>query len=50
METDEIYKLTDKQKAEIEIGLQQIEKGEIISNEDLDKEMDLWFSSKQSPH
>jgi len=38
------YKTSAEQRKEIDIGLEQIAKGEIISNEDLDKEIDLWLN------
>lgn len=41
-----IYKFTDFQKESINISLEQIKNGEFISNEDLEKEMDLWLNSK----
>jgi len=38
------YKTSSGQREEIDIGLEQIAKGEIISNEDLDKEIDVWLN------
>lgn len=38
-----MYKLTEEQKQKVEIGLAQLDKGQIISNEDLEKEEDEWL-------
>ncbi len=38
-----IYKLTEEQKQKVEIGLNQLVKGQIISNEDLEQEEDEWL-------
>jgi hypothetical protein len=42
--SQEVYHLTNKQKAIIHEGRQQISKGEYISNEDLEKEEDQWLN------
>ncbi len=41
--TASIYKLTEEQKQKVNIGLNQLDKGQIISNEDLEKEEDEWL-------
>ncbi|QNF32981.1 hypothetical protein HUW51_09635 [Adhaeribacter swui] len=38
-----IYKLTEEQKQKVKIGLTQLDNGQIISNEDLEKEEDEWL-------
>ena len=44
--SDSVYELSDFQKKRIELGRQQIEDGQTISHEDLQKEIDQWLSSK----
>lgn len=41
--THSIYRLTEEQKKKVEIGLNQLSQGQIISNEDLEKEEDEWL-------
>jgi len=41
-----IYKLSDYQKKRIDSARQQLKKGQTISHEDLQKEIDQWLSSK----
>ena len=38
-----IYKLTEEQKQKVATGLNQLDSGKIISNEDLEKEEDEWL-------
>ena len=38
-----IYKVTDEQRQKVRIGITQLDKGQIISNEDLEKEEDAWL-------
>ncbi|WP_114777522.1 hypothetical protein [Botryobacter ruber] len=38
-----VYKLTEDQKHKIAIGLEQLNKGQVVSNEDLEKEEDEWL-------
>lgn len=40
------YKLSDFQKKRIDLARQQLKSGQTISNEDLQKEVDQWLSSK----
>jgi hypothetical protein len=40
----EIFKINSEQKEAIEEGRTQIEKGEFVSNEDLEKEIDKWLN------
>ena len=40
------YKLSDFQKKRIDLARQQLKNGQTISNEDLQKEVDQWLSSK----
>lgn len=40
------YKLNDLQKKRIEQARQQLKKGQTITHEDLQKEIDQWLSSK----
>jgi predicted transcriptional regulator len=44
--SDSVYELSDFQKKRIELGRQQIEDGQTISHEDLQKEIDQWLNSK----
>jgi predicted transcriptional regulator len=44
--SDSVYELSDFQKKRIELGRQQIEEGQTISHEDLQKEIDQWLNSK----
>ena len=43
---EKIYKLSDFQKKRVESGREQLIKGESISNEVLQKEVDQWLSTK----
>ena len=38
-----IYKVTEEQRQKVKIGLTQLNNGQIISNEDLEKEEDTWL-------
>lgn len=40
------YKLSDFQKKRIDLARQQLKSGQTISNDDLQKEVDQWLSSK----
>ena len=40
------YQLSDIQKKRIQEGREQLRKGQAISDEDLQKEIDQWFDSK----
>ena len=40
------YKLSDHQKKRIDLARQQLKSGQTISNDDLQKEVDQWLSSK----
>ncbi len=44
--SDSVYELSDFQKKRIELGRQQVEDGQTISHEDLQKEIDQWLNSK----
>jgi predicted transcriptional regulator len=44
--SDSVYELSDFQKKRIELGRQQIEDGQTISHEDLQKEIDQWLNAK----
>ena len=44
--TSSIYKLSDFQKERISLGREQLKNGQIISNEDLQSEIDQWLSTK----
>lgn len=44
--TEGTYKLSDYQKKRIELARQQLKSGQTISNDDLQKEVDQWLSSK----
>lgn len=44
--SDSVYKLSDYQKDRINSAREQLEKGQTISNDDLQKEIDQWLSSK----
>lgn len=39
----EIFQITNEQKKSIDAGLKDIENGDIISDEELQKEIDLWL-------
>ncbi len=41
-----IYKLSNFQKERIVLGSEQLKNGSVISNEDLQAELDLWLSTK----
>ena len=41
-----IYRLSEGQKKRIKEGREQLRKGQAISDEDLQKEIDQWFDSK----
>ena len=41
-----VYQLSDFQKKRIESGRDQLKKGQTISNEALQKEVDQWLNSK----
>jgi len=43
---ESLYKLSDFQKSRIESGRKQIKKGQSISNDTLQKEIDQWLNSK----
>lgn len=40
------YKLSEHQKKRIDLARQQLKSGQTISNDDLQKEVDQWLSSK----
>ncbi|HUW06735.1 MAG TPA: hypothetical protein VMW01_10795 [Williamwhitmania sp.] len=40
------YKLSDYEKKRVEEGREQLKKGETISNESLNSEVDQWLSTK----
>lgn len=42
-DNDKVLKISDELKRKIDIGLQQIENGEVLSNEDVEKEIDEWL-------
>lgn len=44
--TEGTYKLSDYQKKRIDLARQQLKSGQTISNDDLQKEVDQWLSSK----
>ncbi len=44
--TDDIYKLSDFQKKRIEKARQELKDGKTISDDDLQKEIDQWLSTK----
>ena len=41
-----IYKLSNFQKERISLGREQLKKGQVISNDDLQSEIDQWLSTK----
>ncbi len=41
-----IYQLSNFQKERIVLGREQLKNGHVISNEDLQAEIDLWLSTK----
>lgn len=43
---EEVYKLSDYQKERIRMGREQLIKGQTISHDDLQKEIDQWLKSK----
>ena len=43
---DGVYKLSDFQKKRIESGRDQLKKGQSISNDTLQKEIDQWLNTK----
>ncbi len=43
---DEVYKLSDYQKKRIRMSREQLIKGQTISNDELQKEIDKWLESK----
>ena len=43
---DEVYKLSDFQKERIYLGREQLSKGQTISHEEIQKEIDQWLTSK----
>jgi hypothetical protein len=43
---ESVYKLSDYQKSRIESGRKQLKKGQSISNDTLQKEIDLWLNTK----
>ena len=44
--TSSIYKLSNFQKERISLGREQLKNGQVISNEDLQSEIDQWLSTK----
>ena len=44
--SDSIYKLSDYQKDRINMAREQLKKGQTISNDDIQEEIDQWLSSK----
>jgi len=44
--SDGVYRLSDFQKKRIELGNEQIQKGETIPDEVVQKEIDQWLASK----
>jgi hypothetical protein len=43
---EEVYKLSDYQKERIRMGREQLLKGQTISHDELQKEIDQWLKSK----
>jgi hypothetical protein len=43
---EEVYKLSDYQKERIHMGREQLLKGQTISHDELQKEIDQWLKSK----
>jgi hypothetical protein len=43
---ESVYKLSDFQKSRIESGRKQLKKGQSVSNDTLQKEIDQWLNSK----
>ena len=41
-----IYKLSNFQKERISLGREQLKKGQVISNDELQSEIDQWLSTK----
>jgi hypothetical protein len=41
-----VYKLSDFQKKRVELGREQLRKGQLISDNDLQKEIDQWLTTK----
>jgi precorrin isomerase len=44
--SERVYKLSDFQKNRIESGREQLKKGQTISNDVLQKEIDQWLNTK----
>jgi hypothetical protein len=44
--SERVYKLSDFQKKRIESGREQLRKGQTISNDVLQKEIDQWLNTK----
>ena len=44
--SEKVYKLSDFQKNRIESGREQLKKGQTISNDVLQKEIDQWLNTK----
>ena len=44
--SERVYKLSDFQKKRIDSGREQIKKGQTISNDVLQKEIDQWLNTK----
>jgi len=42
----EVYKLSDFQKERINLGREQLSKGQTISHDEIQKEIDQWLTSK----
>ena len=42
----EVYRLSDYQKERIRLGREQLKKGQTISHDDLQKEINLWLGSR----
>lgn len=43
---DEVYRLSDYQKGRIRAGREQLSKGQTISHDELQKEINQWFVAK----
>ena len=44
--TSSVYQLSNFQKERISLGREQLKNGQVISNEDLQSEIDQWLSTK----
>ena len=44
--SDGVYKLSEYQKKRIELAREQIRNGQTISDQEVQKEVDLWLNSK----